>query len=375
VLSALFKQKPSTAAVGEPARSDLLGELDTSRKETALVLDALGAVLQFYAKHAVETDNEKQEQARETLTAWTRHVMVGSPRPGQQAGDRQASGILYRDWKGLVQFFGQYRREEATQTAGSIDNLRDVVWSFVSSIHRSLVEERLSEQKAMEQLERVRTAALNDSTENLRREAIACVIALEDVMKERQERLQEQMESMAGKVRALGEELEQARRESTLDTLTGLSNRKAFDGYISRSIELHTLLAQTATLMMVDVDRFKAVNDTHGHPAGDALLQQVAGALSQTVLRRCDFVCRYGGDEFAIILQETAKGPAMMLGDRVRAMLKQRHVSAPELPDPPTLSIGVAELAFGDDAAAWIKRADAALYAAKAGGRDRVACA
>ncbi|MEW5915536.1 MAG: GGDEF domain-containing protein [Gemmatimonadota bacterium] len=375
MLSALFKQKPAASALSEPAHSHLLGELETSRKETALVLDALGAVLQFYAKHAVETDSETQEAARETLVAWTRHAMVGSPRPGQDARDRQASGIVYRDWKGLVQFFGQYRRKEAIQTAGSIDNLRDVVWSFVSSIHRSLVEERLSEQKAMEQLERVRTAALNDSTENLRREAIACVIALEDVMKERQERLQEQMESMAGKVRALGEELEQARRESTLDPLTGLSNRKAFDGYISRSIELHTLLAQTATLMMIDVDHFKAVNDTHGHPTGDMLLQQVAGALSQTVLRRCDFVCRYGGDEFAIILQETAKGPAMMLGDRVRAMLKQRHASAPELPEPPTLSIGVAELTFGDDAAAWIKRADAALYAAKAGGRDQVACA
>jgi diguanylate cyclase len=126
--------------------------------------------------------------------------------------------------------------------------------------------------------------------------------------------------------------------------------------------------------MMVDVDNFKEINDTLGHPVGDEGLRHVARALSRTFLRRVDFVCRYGGDEFAVILQETPCEGAVALGDKLRRTLRDvlQHQPASDTQLAFTLSVGVTELALGDDSATLVHRADAALYSAKRNGRDRV---
>jgi diguanylate cyclase (GGDEF)-like protein len=213
---------------------------------------------------------------------------------------------------------------------------------------------------------------------------------MEQLMAHRKERQREQFAVLADKLKNLGRELEDARRESALDPLTGLANRKAFDEYITRSIELHSLLGQPASLMMIDVDNFKSINDTYGHTAGDTALRQIANVLSKTFLRRVDFVCRYGGDEFAVILQETKLANAQLLAERLRRQVqelrpievlpvegseKEEDDSADPASPQITLSIGVAELTIGDNAVTWIKRSDSALYQSKRAGRDTVSAA
>ena len=356
-------------------------------KETGIVLDALGGLLQTYGKYAFDTDFRNGDDIRRLVHGWMLHATMGSPRPDHPA-DRPSAGVFYRDWKGLSQFVGETRRDESKYVTRALDDMRSVVWAFVAAIHQVVVEEHEESRIAGDHLGRMRVAVDSNSTDLIKREALAVVSVMEQLMAHRKERQRQQFAVLADKLKNLGRELEDARRESALDPLTGLANRKAFDEYISRSIELHSLLGQPASLMMIDVDNFKGINDQFGHPAGDTALRQVANVLSKTFLRRVDFVCRYGGDEFAVILQETAIGNAQLLAERLRRQVQELRpiefppppAGEPVDPDAPaapqlTLSIGVAELAVGDDATAWVKRADGALYQSKRAGRDTVSAA
>ncbi|MFN8666641.1 MAG: GGDEF domain-containing protein [Gemmatimonadaceae bacterium] len=399
-----FGGKPSrngnAAAAPAPTPEPPPDDNKAISKETGIVLDALGAMLQTYGKYAFDTDFKNGDEIRRLVHAWMLHATMGAPRP-DHTNDRPSAGVFYRDWKGLQQFIGETRRDESKYVNRALDDMRSVVWAFVAAIHQAVVEEHEESRIASDHLGRMRVAVESNSTDLIKREALAVVSVMEQLMQHRKERQRQQFAVLADKLKNLGRELEDARRESALDPLTGLANRKAFDEYITRSIELHSLLGQPASLMMIDVDNFKGINDQFGHPAGDTALKQVANVLSKTFLRRVDFVCRYGGDEFAVILQETAIGNAQLLAERLRRQVQElRPIDVPagsaaaaaasasasaaassaaagDAPATPqlTLSIGVAELAIADDAVAWIKRADSALYQSKRAGRDTVSAA
>ncbi|MCC6316225.1 MAG: GGDEF domain-containing protein [Gemmatimonadaceae bacterium] len=376
MLSFFSKQtKPAPAVADEPAVSATpVTEKEELSRETGIVLDALGSLLQLYAKHAFDTELKSGDEIRTLIHQWKMHGLVGSQRP-DHPDDKPGSGVFYRDWKGLIHAFGEQRRDESKYVTRVLDDFRDVTWAFVSAVHTVVVEEHTESRIASDQLSRMRVAVESNSTDLMKREALAVVTVMEKLIEHRKERQQEQFAVLADKLKNLGRELEDARRESTMDGLTGLSNRKAFDDYLGRSIELHTLLGQPGSLMMVDIDSFKAINDTYGHPVGDAALRQVASTLSRTFLRRVDFVARYGGDEFAIILQETGANNAALLAERLRkavAELPPLEVQGGVEPPRITLSVGIGELSVSDTGMDWVKRADAALYHAKRDGRDRV---
>ncbi len=360
-------------------------------KETGIVLDALGTLLQHYGKYAFDTDLRSGDDVRKLVHGWMLHATMGAPRPGNP-DDRPSAGVFYRDWKGLSQFVGEARRDESKYVVRALDDMRSVVWSFVAAIHQVVVEEQEEARITGDHLGRMRVAVESNSTDLIKREALAVVSVIEQLMTNRKERQQEQFAVLAEKLKHLGRELEDARRESAVDPLTGLANRKAFDEYITRSIELHSLLGQPASLMMIDVDNFKSINDTYGHTAGDTALREIANVLSKTFLRRVDFVCRFGGDEFAVVLQETKLTNAQLLAERLRRQVQELkpietlpvdadgNVAVDDSGEPPpppqlTLSIGVAELNIGDDATTWIKRSDSALYQSKRAGRDTVSAA
>ncbi len=158
-----------------------------------------------------------------------------------------------------------------------------------------------------------------------------------------------------------------------VDGLTGLANRAAFNKRWAERVAEHTRYKTPLSLMMVDADHFKRINDTYGHPAGDEVLQQIAQTLQQES-RTTDVVCRYGGEEFVVILGNTGDAEGAIVADRIRttigAIRWARHPDAPV-----TVSIGLA----GTDGAAceltpeqWLEVADKNLYHAKHQGRNRV---
>ena len=170
----------------------------------------------------------------------------------------------------------------------------------------------------------------------------------------------------------LGETLEALRQLATRDQLTGLLNRREFDRILAEECERALRFGHTLALVMVDIDHFKAVNDTHGHPAGDVVLREVAQRLTAQV-RTVDRVARFGGEEFVIIVVQAEPAAAMEVARRVCAATARDPVPVGEgLTLNVTVSAGVAFLP--DDASTetgLVAAADKALYAAKAGGRNR----
>ena len=160
---------------------------------------------------------------------------------------------------------------------------------------------------------------------------------------------------------------------SSRDPLTGLSNRRQFELALAREIDRVARAGEPALVLMVDIDHFKKVNDTHGHPAGDLVLRSVAQAL-QDCIRPMDTVARFGGEEFAMILPNCPPAFGQTVAERVRLKVQDRTVAiAPGQQVSVTVSIGgaFAPQWVRSSAPLWIERADQQLYRAKAAGRNR----
>jgi diguanylate cyclase (GGDEF)-like protein len=162
--------------------------------------------------------------------------------------------------------------------------------------------------------------------------------------------------------------------QATTDGLTGLVNHRTFQERFSTMLGRAERHDFPVSLLLTDIDHFKKVNDTYGHPTGDEVLRRVAAILKASA-RKIDIVARYGGEEFAIVLEATDRTGARQLAERVRQEVSQQSFPSPQGSFKATLSIGVAS--YPEDArdkAEIIARSDQSLYAAKHGGRDRTVC-
>jgi diguanylate cyclase len=169
-------------------------------------------------------------------------------------------------------------------------------------------------------------------------------------------------------VRVITNQQRRLEAQAVTDPLTGLANRTLLRATLEQAIQQSDRTGTPMTLVALDLDRFKAVNDTLGHDAGDTVLRGVGQLLRQRI-RRADKAFRLGGEEFLAMLYGTGAED----GQRVAEELRGAIASLPLLPDRPvSASIGVATLQPGEDWMEWMKRSDENLYRAKASGRDRV---
>ena len=165
---------------------------------------------------------------------------------------------------------------------------------------------------------------------------------------------------------------EDAQRLATTDALTGILNRRAFLDNIERERARSDRFVLPFSVMLLDLDHFKAINDNRGHAAGDAVLQGIARVL-EAVARKSDFVARWGGEEFVVALPQTAEGGARIAAERVRRAIAEASHPVPHgEPVRVTASIGVSSSDSPWKHEALLAAADAAMYAAKARGRNRV---
>ncbi|MEX6507890.1 PleD family two-component system response regulator [Jiella sp. M17.18] len=157
------------------------------------------------------------------------------------------------------------------------------------------------------------------------------------------------------------------------DPLTGLHNRRFFETHLGRAVDLARETDTGFALLIADIDHFKRINDGFGHEAGDHVLKQFAVRLTQTI-RASDLACRFGGEEFAVLMQGADREAAMALAERIRRSVCDEPFDIAGQQIAVTISQGVASFSADSkqDAAATFRSADAALYAAKRGGRNRV---
>src|SRR6266700_1121331 len=325
-----------------------------------MALDTLAAILRILGEYAGDQEQQEPEAFARQCEGWALHVSLASPPPGApetagQPGSGPVTGSggparvenARRDWAGVRDFVRDYAKASTSHTRTVLTDLRQVIWVFIQNLSHSLSQEHEADDRIREQLSRLEVLAQSTATGELKREVLATVVKLGEIVDQRRKNQHERVEALGTQVRILGTELETVRRESEVDPLTRLFNRKAFDDYLDRSVELARAFGQATCLLLIDIDRFKTINDTFGHPEGDSVLRRVADTMARIFPRRSDFVARYGGDELAVVLRETGLKEGQQLADRLLRAVR----------------------AIPTD------RADKALYQAKRDGRDRLVVA
>ena len=187
--------------------------------------------------------------------------------------------------------------------------------------------------------------------------------------------LNERLEQSQEEVNRLKQELARVGQEAQLDGLTGLLNRKAFDERLGALIAEASNGALPPSLIMIDIDHFKRINDQFGHVFGDRVLRTIADVLKASVKGK-DTVARYGGEEFAVLLPETPLEGAEALAEQLRKAVEHSRIrKSDEIVGSISISAGVASYRNGEPLTRFVERADAALYFSKADGRNKVSLA
>ena len=199
------------------------------------------------------------------------------------------------------------------------------------------------------------------------RHGTACAVF--DAMMQTNEQVRKRLEVAEETLQRQANEITAYMSEARTDTLTGLPNRRALDSELTRRVAESRDGAGPLSLMLIDIDHFKRLNDRHGHPAGDAVLAEVGRVLMETV-REPQFVARLGGEEFAVVLPDCSGSDATHTAERVRLAIARHGVHFERALLRITISYGVAQLQSGEQASSLLKRSDQALYASKGAGRN-----
>lgn len=338
--------------------------------ELDLLIDTLAGILRDFGKHAFDLAKQDARKTQGVFDQWAQHVVLGSEAPGGPKGP--VATLAQRHFAELRAFFQVHRKTEQAEVIASQDALREIVWNFVASLNRVTQEDQKDDAKVGQTLGKLAEALEHTAPKDMRQLALDAIREVNQAIESRHRRQAQQVAEMSQKLETLGSQLEVARRDSTTDGLTHLFNRRAFDDQLPRVSELAALKGGGAALLLVDIDHFKKVNDTWGHPAGDAVLRAVAHECVRTFKRKGDFVARYGGEEVVALLTDITAAEAARQADKLLETIAAVSIAWEGATLKVTASVGVAPWRKDEAPEAWLARADAALYRAKERGRNRI---
>lgn len=365
VLVAMDGGAPRKSA-GTPSRG-IIPLPQIGSEDVGLVLDTIGGILASFGRHAFDMPDRPAGEVSSEFGRWQRHATMGVPITPTEV--TSAVGIRDRDWDGVLRTFSEQRREENRYVDTAVTELRDALWACVETVHSAVKIDQKTDVTTDAQMLRARTALARLQTGNIKQEVLGAVAAIQEALQARRNQQELQYVSLATKLDRLGRQLEEAKRESTTDPLTGLGNRKLFDNTAQRALQMHSLGRTPVTMIMIDLDKLKFVNDMYGHQSGDAFITGVAKAMAKVFLRQSDVICRFGGDEFVAILNNTDSKVALTLAQRLQDQIATMPSPHPAMEFQVGASIGLAQLDGTEDLDEWIARADKALYKAKQGER------
>jgi diguanylate cyclase (GGDEF)-like protein len=337
-------------------------------------LDTTVHFLRAFGQHAFEISGVDVATFARQCEAWAKHLAIGAPHPDADPND-PAAAKHPRDWVGARRFVSRRREDETAYIAAGLTNLREIIADLTERLATTLMDDRTSDRRLTDHVERLRAASSLDTVEGLQHEIATVASLIASVLDERNQTLRAQLMALDTRIAALTEELQEVRRESSLDGLTRVFNRGAFDRAFIRMHRLGSVSAEASCLVLADLDNLKGINDRYGHRAGDEALRAFADLLVRSFPRRSDFVARYGGDELVAILPRTPASDSARLATRFLESIRQATVTLDGHSFQLTASVGLAELKRGEDQDSWLERADRALYQAKAAGRNQLVIA
>ncbi len=254
------------------------------------------------------------------------------------------------------------------ESAGIVERIASELYEDVQKILKSVNEHDREISKGGSRLEELSSEVSSNDIKNILNMIMREVESLKDVNRKFIRKLEEQRDE----IEKLKAELKRAKEEANIDPLTGLRNRRSFERALAEFFRDYGKFGYPFSVIVLDLDNFKRINDTYGHMAGDKVLKEI-GNILKNYLRAKDVPARTGGEEFAIILPGITKEEAMKVAERLRKVIANYTVDYEGIKINPTASFGVAEVSQGVSSAEDVlKRADENLYKAKSAGKNMV---
>lgn len=351
------------AAEAEPAAADSAGK--AGRRA---LLDQIG---EFLLAHDLDVSTENLDIARRAFSGEDLALAA-------KLSERQLKGERI-DQAWLIEVAGggsgdidegEQQRAELERLMGRLDSSIATFSAATSRAHGTTAAYGESLQEHVGQIGQIGAIGKVDPTG----EMITSLAGIAKAMLDRTREIEQEMKKSNEEANKLRQSLDRARRDAEIDHLTGLPNRRAFEAVYASHYRAAQAEIDNLSVAFVDIDRFKSVNDTHGHETGDRVIQAVSEVLSRISDDRCH-VARHGGEEFVVLFRGRTVAEAMVILDQAREQLAGRNFINRTTDEPIgriTFSGGVADVFAYADPRQALKAADQALYRAKAEGRNRI---
>jgi diguanylate cyclase len=254
--------------------------------------------------------------------------------------------------------------------------LKDIIDLLAKALATMDSENQVYNQEIYAQSEKIEQITRLDDIKRIKQELTDQIEQMRETVRKKQSHDIGDLEMLSKKVSVLDTELKKARADSMLDGLTGIGNRRAFDLKIRELVDGMTMSGSPLSLLMLDIDNFKKINDGYGHQIGDRVLVALARKC-HSLIRNDDIMARYGGEEFVILLPNASLDNAVTKADSICKSIANTRYALDDVEPGNTLSItisiGVSVFSNGDSPLTVVERADKALYLAKRRGKNRVA--
>lgn len=340
-----------------------ISDSETAEKNSATSMNEERATLlhmiDVISKHSIETDHAPLRKTREILDELAKGIATGN--------SDQVEKNLFR----LRQFYTAHRLEEYTYVQKTFNDFKNIIWDFADQISDDLKFEKKYDLAVKHHLDDLREAVESNSIDSLRsksREFIDSYMELQNVKDQYRSKKFDQFQNHYSHLK---QQLTDAQKTLQEDHLTGAFNRRSFDEQLKNFIRLKSLQPLNITMIALDIDNFKKINDTFGHAIGDFVLIECVKALKAVFNRDQDFVARIGGEEFIVFLPDYKAEHAVTKAEELKARVNREVYVHGEHKLQFTISMGIAELQENEKGDHWLKRADTALYDSKHTGRNK----
>jgi diguanylate cyclase len=316
-------------------------------------------MIDVYNKHLFEIEKHSIRKVREKLDNLSKSLIDPDPKK------------LEKTLFDIRQFFSSYRIDEYSYIQNTFDDFKRIVWDFADQLSEDMTFENNKDQALAGHLDGLKEAVEANSIETLRlksREFINSYVEYQSQKKENRER---RMSSVKKNLNSIKKQLTVANNSLSIDHLTSAHNRKSCDEYIKKLAQLNQLNPTPTSLIMMDIDFFKKINDSYGHDIGDYVLKECVRILNEVFHREGEMVARIGGEEFVVVLPTHSVELAVLRAEEAQRRIRGEAFIQGNLDIRFTVSMGIAQLLEGENSSEWLKRADTALYQSKNSGRNK----